>query len=311
MHNAVLAFQLGVTNSTSIVSLALAADGGGGGGASGQKKKKTRGSVLGDVAFSTSYKLARQSNAYDTVNISNNSVGRGVVAWIRRFDPEGNMRNLIAQNCRLKDADIRRMSTHLTDHRNCKRLDIRGNMFRETASFKALQTLAERNSSIVEILLEDANLSGAPFGAVTAMRKALSKNRRLLHKGEKVGLLSALDVSSPNDDQRCGSELSELAVGAAKRFHSEVGGDDATLQWSGSGIMHGLYVAKKASKCSWADKVKQGKIKRATTRSEIAAAVENRGVQLTLHRPTSMKDLRWTLRHACSLPCLTRTALGP
>ena len=80
------------------------------------KKKQTRGSVIGDVGFAAAYKLTKSVERYDTVNISNNYVGRGVIQWIQRFDMNSQMRNLVAQNAQLKDADVRRLCRCLACH---------------------------------------------------------------------------------------------------------------------------------------------------------------------------------------------------
>ena len=281
LHNAVLAFQLGANRSSSIVSLASdlhnhEEDD------KIRKTKKTRGYVLGDVAFSTAYKLGRRTSAYDTVNISNNTIGLGIIAWIRRFDPEMKMANLIAQNCCLKDRDIRRLATHLSDHPNIKRIDVRGNHFIATASFKALESLAERNSKIVEILLDSKNLSGAPFAAVAAMHKRLGKNRCLLgvHKGQKKGILAKLVLAENNsgtsNDHR------------ANRFQN-VG---LSEKWTASGLMNGLFAAKNVCKINWAAKVTQAKTQRAHTVDHMQKLADEHSIQLTLHRPSSMNDLR-------------------
>ena len=281
LHNAVLAFQLSSLKSLSFVSLASSS----GEDQNRRKLKKMHGFVLGDVGFSASYKFARGSSTYDTVNLSNNIIGQGIVAWVRRFDNQNTMRNLIVQNCRLKDSDILKLISHLSDHPNVKRIDVRGNSIRKASTYKALHTLADRNVRICEILLDDTHLTGVSFGAVKAMQKSLASNRRRSHTNSR-NIRDSLEQKNKNANPGR-SMLFKITDKSAKTF-----ADLTRTRWTATGFMNGLIAAKRAIKRDWPAQVCTGKKMRAQARSYMEQISKENGIQLEAHRPRSMKDLR-------------------
>ena len=125
MHNAILSFQLSARRGSTILSIASTVNDAKEGDNAVSTRKKTRGSVLGDIGYATAYKLTKSTETYDTVNLSNNNVGRGIIQWINRFDKSNSMINLVAQNARLSDLNVRQLVRHLKMHPTIKRLDLR------------------------------------------------------------------------------------------------------------------------------------------------------------------------------------------
>ena len=269
------------------------------------KKNKTRGSVIGDVGFAAGYKLTKSNQRYDTVNFSNNYVGRGVVQWVQKFDTHQNMRNMVAQNAQLKDKDVCRLVRHLIHHPTIKRLDVRGNRLLDASTFRSLETLAEKNKRMTEILVDDQNLSGSAFAAVKSMHKHLAKNRWSLCTAgiipsAKPGALASLvhnllgkNKNKNDNDNNATSPLSVLARQNAQEFLRSSALQRVHQTWGGAQIMHSLYAAKSRVRKQWTREVQKGQDRRDSIRQTTFQQAEGGGVQFTgMHRPSSMKDLR-------------------
>ena len=159
---------------------------------------------------------------------------------------------------------------------------------------------------MTEILVDDAYLSGAPYAAVRDMHKHLAKNRWSLcakgviptHKQTLPSLVKTLIHKNSNKKLMHNTHsthidpLYQVAQKSAQEFQAESSKQHESNTWSGSGIMHGLFAAKQATKKNWKTKVQKGKVRRESIRMETAKAADD-GVQFGMHRPSSMKDLRY------------------
>ena len=210
------------------------------------------------------------------------------------------MCNLVAQNAFLKDADVRLLAQHLTKHPTIKRVDLRGNRLRDLATFQALEKLAKDNSKLIEVMLDDENLSGSPYAAVKAMQKLLAKTRWSLasrgflsKKTEKFG--SFVTALMKNEKSEVSKSLGEdlvhkVARKSAEDFQRATREQCFSNTWSGSELMHGLFTAKKTASTKWQAQVQEGNKRRESIRQTTSEVAKETGVQFGIQSMVQLEQ---------------------
>ena len=266
----------------------------------------TGGAVLGGAAFSMAYKLSRSVANHEHVNISNNHVGKGILTWVRQFDPTHRMSHLVAQSCGLKDAHVVRLAKELETHEHITRLDLRGNQI-GGRGVQALHQLCQRNTGITELLLDDDHLIGFQEQAhLQRVRKQLIVNRRAMSRS-KGGRRCPGDhrhrhtpLSPIRKSLYEGDQAYDKAVG--RSAHGTEGPPVKPVM----GIMPALFAAKKKAAGRWRQRVARGKASRNEARQHARDAVKTCNVVVdSAQADASNTDIR----HQGNLLMYTDTAL--